>query len=614
MDESKFSSSCGHNSFYISLHDQKLENPSRQTVSGVHTTRVHFLVQYEQHWAAVQLSISPFSLVQFPSQIFYSSSFRYSLCCHPPPKVHLINSVVQRIYDAHFHPSQWSFSPQYCSTHESRGLNNGVADITCAKKTEKALLDYICSVDADADTVIRAPPRDSNIQISSRNKRRRLDNSHERTDSDSDRNNGAAANRSVADAAAAAEGSVVDDGAAAEGSVDKYKPKNAVKIIANKIRSGIRERTKQIRKSKEEAVSTEKQPENPPAKFATLFELFATQSTEPKPIEDLITTLWVEANGLIQVSEYIAWKYLFICSCLRILHDLRDETKAVKRWVTATRIINSIVNGLWEHWGPVALFVYEAFARKNYSLGHLPRYGEEMWRDVASAVVNDLSGEQLPSELRETEMFHPPASVSTMLNMHYSDVCHRLNLARLAQLCPTEVSQIHVPIWPLQLQWERGSAADKRRRWPLQLQWERVSAADKRRRKEKKTKPNAKRKTISLTGVDHQNSQPPSTPGLNTDSAGNLPNHQLAAWDRIPNGDKIGESGFLGGVVDELLPRAREGVGKRVESESNITDPFLDLETVTSYCDLDPYLELEDNVANCDLDPYRDIESLTLNP
>ncbi len=51
-----------------------------------------------------------------------------------------------------------------------------------------------------------------------------------------------------------------------------------------------------------------------------------------------------------------------------------------------------------------------------------------------------------------------------------------------------------------------------------------------------------------------------------------------------------------------------------MEPESNITNPFLDLETVSRYCELDPFLDLEDNVANCDLDDYRDIESLTMNP
>jgi hypothetical protein len=43
----------------------------------------------------------------------------------------------------------------------------------------------------------------------------------------------------------------------------------------------------------------------------------------------------------------------------------------------------------------------------------------------------------------------------------------------------------------------------------------------------------------------------------------------------------------------------------------------IDLESITSYCDLDPYLdqylELESNAANCDLDPFRDIESLNNN-
>jgi hypothetical protein len=97
-------------------------------------------------------------------------------------------------------------------------------------------------------------------------------------------------------------------------------------------------------------------------------------------------------------------------------------------------------------------------------------------------------------------------------------VCHRLDLARLAQLYPTGISHIQVPIQPLQLLWDG------------------VRASDKTRRKNEKPKPNAKRKTMSPAGADHQNSQAPPTPGLNTDSAGNLPNHQLTAWNRIPHG------------------------------------------------------------------------------
>jgi len=112
MDESKFISSCHDNSFYISLHDQKLKDPPKQKISTVDRTHVHFVIQHGVHWAAVQLEISPFSLAKFPGQKFFKSRFRYSLCCHPLPGIEFINSVVQRIYDDHFHPCLWDFSPK----------------------------------------------------------------------------------------------------------------------------------------------------------------------------------------------------------------------------------------------------------------------------------------------------------------------------------------------------------------------------------------------------------------------------------------------------------------------------------------------------------------------
>jgi hypothetical protein len=348
MDESKFISSCHRNSFYISLHDQDLENPRRQIVSAVHTTHVHFVIQYKQHWAAVQLSISPFNLVQFPSQTFYSSSFRYSLCCDSLSGTGLI-STVQRIYDEHFHPSRWDFSPKYwyvlvflappvsllrihSGTYEPCRLNGSAADITCAKKTEKALLDYIRNLDADAST----PTQDSNIEYSTKNKRQRLNNSFERTGNDGEGENGDPPKESVIDDRDPAEtddgAAETDDGDSAERSVADGENKQG-KLLTNKIRNGIKA-LKQIRK---QAVSTEtalsntaKQSDNPQTDHAMLFELMTRSAN--MPVEDLIGKIWNKTNQLVKDSGNISWKYLFICSCLRILHNTKKgKDKAVAR-------------------------------------------------------------------------------------------------------------------------------------------------------------------------------------------------------------------------------------------------------------------------------------------
>jgi hypothetical protein len=316
----------------------------------------------------------------------------------------------------------------HSGTFETCGLNCGAVNITCAKKTEKALLDYIHSVDADAETPV--PRRDSNIELSRPNKRRRRGNSYERTGSDNDRGNGDLAEGSVADDGDSVEGSVTDDGDSVEGSVtddgdsaegsvaddgepaerdvaddggpavgsvaddgepaerdvaddggpavgtatyEKKKGK-AVRLLTNKIRNGIKEREKEETKAKKKRPAvwaeitlyntTTNQPENPPATHTTFFELITAQSTQSIPMGDLIKRIWEKANELLRAAGDMSWKYLFICSCLRILYGIKDEDKAVTRWLNIVRMANSIVDGLWEHWGPLALFVYEVLAGK----------------------------------------------------------------------------------------------------------------------------------------------------------------------------------------------------------------------------------------------------------
>jgi len=228
---------------------------------------------------------------------------------------------------------------------------NCSADITCAKKTEEALLDYIRSVDADADV---PDVRDSNVELSSRKKRRRLDNSYECTGGDDDRDNEHAVERSVTEngnAEGSAERTVADDEEA-----------KAVKILTKKILIGMVKRVKQIKVRERQTIQLNNA--NPKLQQEVFFELATTQSTQPKELKEVIDRIWCEVTQLMQDSEEAGWKCLFICSCLRILYGIKDDNRTVTRWLDIARIVNSIVDGLWKHWGPHALFVYEALASK----------------------------------------------------------------------------------------------------------------------------------------------------------------------------------------------------------------------------------------------------------
>lgn len=122
MDEAIFKSNCCGRSFYTSLQEQKDSlalvganaRPLCPSISKEHLTFVHLVIHQGDHWAAVQITISPFSIQDFPSQTFYACRLRYTLCCQTTATkasfaAHIF-TVVQRIYDIHYHPTQWDFS------------------------------------------------------------------------------------------------------------------------------------------------------------------------------------------------------------------------------------------------------------------------------------------------------------------------------------------------------------------------------------------------------------------------------------------------------------------------------------------------------------------------
>lgn len=83
-----------------------------RSVSQTNPTIVVFRVEEAAHFAAVQIVIAPFKHPDYPEQVFYRASYRYSHCSdalqrfdHP-----VIERHVQDVYDIYFKPSPWNFS------------------------------------------------------------------------------------------------------------------------------------------------------------------------------------------------------------------------------------------------------------------------------------------------------------------------------------------------------------------------------------------------------------------------------------------------------------------------------------------------------------------------
>ena len=114
MNETDLQALCTSDIFYHTLEDQN----SIRTKGGFHLQRkistttptyIHFAVKLDHHWAAVQVTISPFTIRSIPNQTFYTSSYRYALCCSLAVP-NIICETVQVIYDVHYRPTQWDFS------------------------------------------------------------------------------------------------------------------------------------------------------------------------------------------------------------------------------------------------------------------------------------------------------------------------------------------------------------------------------------------------------------------------------------------------------------------------------------------------------------------------
>ncbi|OBT59890.1 hypothetical protein VE03_10637, partial [Pseudogymnoascus sp. 23342-1-I1] len=81
----------------------------RKTLSIDNPTYDNFVVNLEPHRAAVQITTTPFAIRTFPGQTFYSSKYRYTLCCSAANPT-AISQAVQRTYDINYRLVKWDFS------------------------------------------------------------------------------------------------------------------------------------------------------------------------------------------------------------------------------------------------------------------------------------------------------------------------------------------------------------------------------------------------------------------------------------------------------------------------------------------------------------------------
>lgn len=185
MNEAEFVSLCKANSYYCSQKQQTeaTKKPSRHPLSPTTPTYVHLLVQSGPHSAAIQISINPFSLEKYPKQIFFSSKYRYTLCCSkaPPDVAVAVREKVQQVSDAQYQPCRWDFSHDewYVIGHfYYERLTNSyrsvtfdgfcdstkISKATCWKEARSRLCDYLKSPEIIPKDPLSDKPNTDNSQ------------------------------------------------------------------------------------------------------------------------------------------------------------------------------------------------------------------------------------------------------------------------------------------------------------------------------------------------------------------------------------------------------------------------------------------------------------------
>lgn len=105
-------------SLYIAACDLDSKNqPFSRVIDLKDGLFLLFIAAQHNHYASVQIQITPFSLDEHPGQVFYSSTAHYKACCQDVEATAFgdaLYGTAQRVYDSSFPLQCWNFSNKSC--------------------------------------------------------------------------------------------------------------------------------------------------------------------------------------------------------------------------------------------------------------------------------------------------------------------------------------------------------------------------------------------------------------------------------------------------------------------------------------------------------------------
>ncbi|KAF7870019.1 hypothetical protein EAF04_004803 [Stromatinia cepivora] len=459
MNENYFLSLCKGSVQYCSVKQQEesLEWSPKHHISLTTITYIHLFVQSGPHSAAVQITINPFSLGNYPQQTFFHSNCRYSLCCGKAPQdtiATIVKERVQKVYDTFYLPGHWDFSHDQYVTADHFDTVHNISKESCLLTTNSMLREYIQSINvvvstseglASSPAAHRVRERSLVSNYGQRSNQASLTPSR-RTRSYRTRSY---RTRPEKDLLLANDNYDANSTQPTQSTVqhhsDNNKIQNIVEAAAVKIRKGL---------NNLESAYTLPQLSND---FENLYD-------KAKYFEE---DLWAQASRTEAVFNGVKWSSRFLSCCFRMtrlnlgiedgansqpMTESKNKTdnRTRKDWQTATEMINSIVNCLLETWEWKAFLIYPALESTGYYFSSSAQLAKKKRQNIVSSLVKILRDE-VPTVSGPAVILDPAFFVSCALNINYNTICTNLKL----DAAPT------VKIIAERLRWESHSSFDR---------------------------------------------------------------------------------------------------------------------------------------------------------
>ncbi|KLP10442.1 Uncharacterized protein LW94_7762 [Fusarium fujikuroi] len=406
-------------------------------ISATDKTSIYLAVEQGRHETAVHLKLAPFTLVQLPDQIFYSTYFWYVKCCDDGPEVSDVTKRVQLVYDIYFRVGRCQFGE---GQQQEVPLDFGeVTD--CHARAQQAFDSLrqtphparasLSSYDTTDEGRSRSFGTSDPLPIPLNKKRRLPDDSQSRSKrifgldntgkapSNSDR---IGHQQHIIDinadircperlAETSSDHQTIERSVEASGDVAEESKK-----LVKKAKAGLKEVDK---REKGELIAT--------LPFTLVNGQIEAQLSNTSQLRSRdVQQIWEWAETFGKQAAALTWTLHLISISLRIVlkecgepvPEVHERPDKMLKWEKGVRILHAMVNRL----GPRGMRLYDAYASKNFFFYTSSLKGDKLRANIASEAAERMSQEGVLGDSPNPQVLFLPNWILEMLGGKHGSV------------------------------------------------------------------------------------------------------------------------------------------------------------------------------------------------